>query len=175
MRALADAGRIRAFLHELGKAAPPGARAYLTGGATAVMLGWRGTTIDVDIKLVPEADAMFRAIARLKDELQLNVELASPSDFIPPLPGWEDRSRFALQAGPLAVFHYDLYSQALAKIERGHSQDVVDVSELVRRGLVEPARLLELFGSIEADLIRYPAIDPAGFRRAVEAVARGPH
>ena len=63
---------------------------YLVGGATAVLTGWRSTTIDVDLKLVPEQDAVLRAIPRLKDELQINVELASPGDFIPLPEGWQD-------------------------------------------------------------------------------------
>jgi len=173
MRALADAERIRIFVRELARAAEPGTRLYLTGGATAVLLDWRATTIDVDVKLVPETDTLFRAIAELKETLHLNVELAAPSDFIPPLPGWEDRSLFAFQEGQLAVYHYDPYAQALAKIERGHSQDVGDVREMLRRRLVEPDRLLELFGRIEPVLFRYPAIDPASFRRAVEAAVAG--
>ena len=34
-------------------------------------------------------------------------------------------------------------------------------------GLVERARLMELFEAIEPGLFRYPAIDPAAFRRKV--------
>lgn len=37
--------------------------------------------------------------------------------------------------------------------------------------LIESARLLELFAAIEPQLFRYPAIDPAAFRRRVEAFA----
>lgn len=39
---------------------------------------------------------------------------------------------------------------------------------MVHRGLVDPATALWLFGQVEPMLIRYPAIDPASFRRAVE-------
>jgi hypothetical protein len=38
----------------------------------------------------------------------------------------------------------------------------------VRTGRVEPPELLRLFAEIEPWLYRYPAIDPATFRRAVE-------
>jgi hypothetical protein len=38
----------------------------------------------------------------------------------------------------LSFFHYDLYAQALAKIERGHALDVTDVEEMFRRALIEP-------------------------------------
>jgi hypothetical protein len=40
---------------------------------------------------------------------------------------------------------------------------------MVDDGLVELNRLLEFFNQIEADLYRYPAIDPASFRQAVES------
>jgi hypothetical protein len=40
----------------------------------------------------------------------------------------------------------------------------------IGRGLVERQRLQDYFDVIERELHRYPAIDPASFRRAVEAV-----
>jgi hypothetical protein len=55
MRELADSTRIERFMRELGQAAQAEGRVYLAGGATAVLHGWRETTIDVDIKLVPTA------------------------------------------------------------------------------------------------------------------------
>jgi hypothetical protein len=122
----------------------------------------------VDILVVPDDDRVLRALPEIKEELQINVELACPAHFIPELPGWEERSLFIAREGKLSVFHYDLYAQALAKIERGHSQDVSDVQEMVRRGHVEPARLQQFFEGIVPQLYRYPAIDPGGFRRAIE-------
>lgn len=170
MRAPVDAERLGILMRHLGGAARQPGRVYLTGGATAVLEGWRASTIDVDLKMVPDQDELFRAIPRLKEELSINVELASPADFIPELPGWEDRSRAILTEGPLTFCHYDFYAQALAKIERGHAIDIEDVEQMIRRGLVEPRRLLEFLERIEPDLVRYPALDPPSFRRAVEAV-----
>lgn len=92
MRELADTTRIERFMRELGRLAGVEGRVYLTGGATAVLNGWRQSTVDIDIKLIPDHDQILRAIPRLKEELEVNVELASPSDFIPLPPGWEDRS-----------------------------------------------------------------------------------
>lgn len=60
----------------------------------------------------------------------------------------------------------------MAKIERGHRQDRLDVAELIGRGLVRPAELLRLFAEIEPRLYRFPAVDAPALRRAVEAVAR---
>lgn len=155
-------------MRALAEAAEAAARVYFTGGATAVLIGWRPSTIDVDIKLVPEQDHLFRAIPRIKETLQINVELACPADFIPVPPGWEDRSPFIAREGRLSFHHFDLYAQALAKVERSHTQDIADVQEMLRRGLVEPARAWQYFQAIEADLYRFPAVDPRSFRRAVE-------
>ncbi len=155
-------------MRALGQEASTEVRAYFTGGATAVLLGWRAATIDVDLKLVPEDDAVLRAIPRLKEELQINVELACPLDFIPVPPGWEDRSLFVAREGRVSYYHFDPYAQALAKLERGHAQDLEDVRHLVRSGLVDPPRALEYFRQVEPHLYRYPAVDPRAFRRAVE-------
>lgn len=170
MRAPVDARRVAELMRWLGEAAPRPGRIYLTGGATAVLEGWRTSTIDVDLKMVPEQDALFRAIPQIKEALSINIELASPADFIPELPGWEDRSRAIRVEGRLTFCHYDFYAQALSKIERGHATDLADVEQMIGRGLVDPGRLLELFEAIEPGLVRYPAIAPAAFRQAVEAV-----
>jgi hypothetical protein len=156
-------------MHEFGAAADEETTAYFTGGATAVLVGWRASTIDIDIKLEPESDTLLRAIQRLKDELRVNVELASPDDFVPVAAGWEERSPFIEREGKITFRHFDPYAQALAKLERGHAQDLEDVHALVERGLVEPQRALAYFLEIESALHRYPAIDPGTFRRRVDA------
>ena len=172
MRGLADAERIGRFLRALGAAADREGSGYLTGGATAVLLGWRRSTIDVDVRLVPESEALLRAIQRLKDELEINVEFASPADFVPVPRGWEDRSLFAAREGALSIYHFDPYAQAMAKLERAHAQDLTDVRTLAERGLVDPERALAYFEEIEPELYRFPAIDPAAFRRRVEEAFR---
>ncbi len=62
MRELADSNRIEQFMRELGRAVEVEGRVYLAGGATAVLYGWRATTIDVDIKLIPDRDEILREI-----------------------------------------------------------------------------------------------------------------
>ena len=153
------------------KAREPG-RVYLVGGASAVLLDWRATTVDIDLELDPALDALLKDIPALKESLQVNVELASPGHFIPPLPGWRGRSPFIVREGVVDFHHYDFYAQALAKIERGHARDHDDVVKMIETGLVQPSRLLELFATIEPELYRYPAIDPASFRRAVADALR---
>jgi hypothetical protein len=155
-------------MREFGAAARSNARVYLTGGATAVLLGWRETTVDIDISVVPELDELFRSIPSLKERLGINVELASPADFIPELPGWDTRSEFIRREGRIDFFNYDIYSQALAKIERGHSQDRLDVDSMLSEGLIERPKLREMFEAIRPSLHRYPAIDPETFAKLVE-------
>lgn len=143
---------------------------YLTGGATAVLEGWRPSTVDVGVRFEPDSEEPLRRIADLKEKLELNVELASPLDFLPPLEGWRERSPFRLREGNLEVFDFDPYSQALSKLERGFDLDLRDVASMVDSGLVEPRRLLELFEGIEGELFRFPAVDPAHLRREVEGL-----
>ncbi len=159
-------------MRALGAETDEDARVYFTGGATAVLFGWRDSTIDVDIKIVPDRDRLLRAIPAIKDALQVNVELASPLDFVPVPEGWEDRSPFIRQEGRAFFHHFDLYAQALAKIERGHLQDVDDVREMLRRGLIDPDRSVEYFAVVEPLLYRYPAIDPQTLRAAVNDAMR---
>jgi hypothetical protein len=143
---------------------------YLVGGATAVTVGWRSSTIDIDLVLRPEDEGALRALPRLKEELAINVELASPLDHLPELPDWQERSPFVAQIGPLTVRQFDLYAQALAKLERGFSQDIADVDAMVERGLVDPPRLVDLFDAIVDGLYRFPTVDPVRLRSAVAAL-----
>ena len=164
-------------MRALGTAARREGTCYFTGGATAVLLGWRASTIDVDIWLDPEQDEVARAVPALKEELRINVELVSPADFIPLPAGWDERSWDAGYEGLLSFRHFDPYSQVLAKVERGHAQDVGDVQAMLGSGLVEPDRLRACFDEIAPQLYRFPAIDPADFRRSLEAAlhsATGP-
>ena len=103
----------------LGRTARSEGTVYLVGGASAVLIGWREATVDIDMKLEPEPRGIFEAIA---------------------------------------------------KIERGHELDLLDVREMARRGLVRVDRLRDFFDAIEPELPRYPAIDPQSFRRQVERV-----
>jgi hypothetical protein len=67
-------------------------------------------------------------------------------------------------------FDFDPYSQALSKLQRGFELDLADVESMVRAGQVEPAMLLSLFDEVEPDLFRFPAVDPATLRAAVESL-----
>jgi hypothetical protein len=167
MRGLTDREKLDRFMAAIGREVRGGGVIYLTGGATALLHGWRASTVDVDIKADPEPPGLFEAIARLKEELDINVELASPDDFIPPLPEWRERSIPIARHGEVAFLHYDPYAQALSKLLRSHERDLSDLRDFLRYGLIEPRRLREMFEAIEPQLLRYPAIDAATFRGRV--------
>ena len=174
-RGSSDAAKVRQLMRRLGEEARGPGRVYLVGGASAVIVGWRETTLDVDLKLDPEPPGVFEAIARAKDALDINVELAAPDEFIPPLRDWQARSAFITRHGPVGFFHYDFYAQALAKIERGHDLDRRDIAAMHERGLIDPDRLPGLLENIEPVLLRYPAIDPGVFRAKVHTAVAELH
>lgn len=171
MRAAVDPARLRAFLEELSRAAGQPTRLYLTGGASQLLRGLRDATLDIDLTFEPESDQLLRSIVGLKESLNLNVEIVSPVHFVPPLPGWRDRCEFVMQIGKLAVLHFDPYTQALSKLERGHVRDMQDIQALVGKGIVDPVRLRSLFAAVQAELFRYPAIDPKSLSTAVDRLA----
>ena len=172
MRDLVDSERVQAFLKALGEQLRTPTVVYLTGGASAVLEGWRESTLDLDLKFVPDVE-VFSVLPGLKEKLRINVELASPDHFLPPLPAWQDRSPFITRIGSVEYRHFDFYSQALAKIERGFSRDLDDVREMVRRKLVDPTKLRPFSQEILPDLIRYPAVDPDAFFRAIDGFLAG--
>src|SRR5438132_11241822 len=115
MRRSVSIETLKQFMQELAAAARSSGKVYFTGGATDLLLGFRDQTIDIDLKLDPEPAGVFEAIAELKNKLDLNVELASPDDFIPASKRWRERSRHIATIKQLQFFHYDIALQALAK------------------------------------------------------------
>jgi len=154
-------------MQRLGREAKGPGSIYFTGGATMLLLGIRDQTIDVDLKMDPEPPGVFEVIARLKDELELNIELASPDDFLPALPRWREQSLPINTFGQVSFYHYDLRAQALAKLERGHDQDLKDVKALLERQAVSAADLWTAFEEMKPLLIRYPAIEADEFEKKI--------
>ena len=77
MRDLAGLDGVRRFMRELGRASDCEARVYFTGGASAVLLGWRATTIDLDIKTGNDEGKKQPGIFKI-DGSKLVVALAMP-------------------------------------------------------------------------------------------------
>lgn len=168
MRPLVDRDRLTRFLRELGRDVRAPTRLYLVGGASAVIEGWRSSTADIDLVAEPESRELLESIPRLKKRLDVSVEFASPAHFVPELPGWRDRSQWIEQHGSIQVYHYDFVSQAVAKIERGHRQDLADARRMLS-SKVDATRLRELVEQTKDQLLRYPAIEPAVYRAKIDA------
>lgn len=167
MGTFVDREKLLRFLEELSKRAKSAGKIYLTGGASAVLYGWRTSTIDIDLKLDPEPAGIFEAIRDLKEQLHINVELASPDDFLPPVPDWQSRSLLIAHFGNVEFRHYDFVGQALAKLERGHTKDVLDVREMLARNLVTIQALHEGLTAIVPALLRYPSLDEDQLKRKI--------
>lgn len=152
----------------LGRESRGSGRIYFTGGASALLIGWRNSTIDIDIRLDPEPPGIFQAIAKINQDLNINIELASPQDFLPPLPGWRDRSRFISRQGDISFYHYDFTAQALSKLSRSYNRDLDDVKAMYDQNLFSLQDLQDGFNAIEPEIIRFPSLDPEILRTRVE-------
>lgn len=142
-------------------------RVYLVGGGTAVLEGWRESSIDAD--LFTAQDDIFHDVQGIKERLQLNIEFARPEDFVPPLEGSETRHVFIETVGRVSFYHYDPYAQLLSKIVRGFARDLADASALVTSGMVKPDRFRRLVDGIpESAYSKYPRLSAQAVRSAVE-------
>jgi hypothetical protein len=169
MREDVDRGRIVAFLDALGRAFRHPVRLYLTGGESMVWRGLRAATRDVDIAYEVEPahhDAWIRAIRELKESEHVNVEEASPADFVPLPPGAADRAEFVGRHGSIDVYLFDPYTLALSKLARGHERDLADVRALIVAAVIDVRRLGELTeAAIASGGARSLRFDPARVRR----------
>jgi hypothetical protein len=160
MRSNIDSQKIERLMQVLGREAQGSGCIYFTGGASALLIGWRSSTVDIDIRLDPEPAGIFQAIAKIKQDLNINIELASPQDFLPPLPGWRDRSVFIGKQGKISFYHYDFIAQALAKLSRGFDRDISDVQAMYEQKLFSLKELRDSFEAIAPELIRFPSLNP---------------
>lgn len=161
--------RLVLLMKELARGAPRrGAyQVYLVGGGTAVYLGWRRSSIDVD--LFSEQQRVFRGIQEVKERLNMNIEFARPEDFVPPLKGSADRHVFIDKMGSITFYHYDPYAQLLSKVVRGFQRDLDDAREFVRSGMVEAGKFRSLVKAIPGFAYAgYPSLSRAAVERAVE-------
>lgn len=61
MRSNIDSQKIEQLMMEaLGKEARSSGCIYFTGGASALLIGWRNSTVDIDIRLDPEPLGIFQ-------------------------------------------------------------------------------------------------------------------
>ena len=162
--------RLLELVKALSRAAPRRRtyRLFLVGGGTAVYLGWRRASIDVD--LFSEQDALFADIQAIKERLNINVELARPEDFVPPLADSDDRHVFIDRVGTIALYHYDPYAQLLSKVVRGFQRDMDDARAFMDSGMVDGEKFRSLVRGIpDAAYAKYPRLSRRGVENAVDA------
>ncbi|HEY5565612.1 MAG TPA: DUF6036 family nucleotidyltransferase [Gammaproteobacteria bacterium] len=160
---------LHTLMRELARSAKPkrSYRIYLVGGGTAVLEGWRESSIDAD--LYAKQDDIFRDVQDIKERLNLNIEFARPEDFVPPLEGSESRHVLIETVDRVSFYHYDPYAQLLSKVVRGFARDLADAKAFVRSGMVDPRRFKTLVQGIpDSAYSKYPRLSPAAVRAAVD-------
>lgn len=167
MRPNVGKSQIEDFLKNLGRAFRKQGRLYLVGGAALVHLGVRtGSTDDIDIEIrSANEDEMSESIRRLKDSMKVNVEFASPGDFIPIPSQWETNAKYVGRYGSIDVFYFDFYSIALSKIERGSTKDINDVKLLIQHSSITLQELDNAYNEVLPRVGKRPynRIDPQKF------------
>ena len=174
MRPNVDRPRIEHFLSELGRYFRQPGRLYLVGGAALVHAGIRpgssATTQDIDVEVA--AGDMYQTIGQLKQQLNINIEFASPGDFIPLPHNWQQVSRYVGRYGKVDVFYFDFYSIALSKIERGNARDLQDVTLLLAQKVITLPELDRLAQEIAVQMGKgaYKRLDPHAFLTRYQAI-----
>lgn len=158
---------IEQFLKDIGKNVHQPGRLYLAGGAALVHMGVRsGSTLDIDVAIeADDEDELVTAIRRIVQQRQINVEFASPGDFIPLPSQWAAQAKYVGRYGSVDVFYFDFYSLALSKISRGSDRDLIDVKLLIQHKLITLDELDTAFQEILPRMGRRPYInlDPQKF------------
>lgn len=169
-----DRDRLRRLIVALGESVTtgPACQVYLVGGATAVERGWRAATIDADLSV--SDDRPLARVQAIKEALHVNIELSSPDQFVPALAGSADRHLFVESVGRVSFFHFDPYTQLLAKIVRGFEHDLGDAARFIDDGLVDVARFQPLVREIPDEAyMRHPNLSRSMVESAVEDFLRG--
>ena len=161
---------LQSFMKSVGRIIQKRATFYLTGGATAILYNFREGTIDIDI--AGDMNELFSSIPKLKERLQMNIEMAKPTDFVPSLPGEMGRHVTIGTFGKTTFMHFDPYAQAFSKIVRGHKTDIADVKALATAGLVDIKKLCEMVKQLpNSDFARYPRLHRPAVEIAIASFA----
>lgn len=176
MRQRTDRERLRRFLEALGRRLRRPVRFYLVGGSVLIDLGLRGSTVDIDYVASADDPAdvadLEQTIRVLKNELDVNVEPASPADFLPMPRSVLDRSRYVGRQGRLEVFYYHLPSQVIAKAARGLEQDLADAERLITAGEVAWSDVEETWQEIRASRTGWIRYEPDEIEKRLELLRR---
>ncbi|MGH2461227.1 MAG: DUF6036 family nucleotidyltransferase [Chloroflexota bacterium] len=174
MREYAERSRIDHFLRTLGRRLSFPIRLYLVGGSIIVDLGLRAATLDlgyvVDADDTRALEDFERLIPVLKNELQINVEPASPADFIPVPANVLARSPYVRSYGKVSVYYYDLPSVVISKVARGAERDLADIESLVQTGAVTWQKVEDTWQEMRKSPRGWLRHDPAEIERKLQKV-----
>lgn len=165
---------LRALMHELSRSVGKDGHycVYLVGGGTAVLEGWRASSVDVDLHA--PRDDIFRDVQAIKERLHLNIDLVRPEHFVPPLKGSADRHVFIETVGRVSFYHYDPCAQLLSKIVRGFERDLADARSFIKSGMVNAEQFRRLVRAIPDEAwSKYPRHSPPAVRQAVDEFLAG--
>ena len=109
--------------------------------------------MDIDIEISGENEGeMIEAIRQLIQQMNINIEFASPRDFMPLPKHWLTQSQYVGRYGAIDVFYFDFYSIALSKMQRGSTLDINDVKLLLQQRIITleglDAAYLEVFAQL---------------------------
>jgi hypothetical protein len=168
--------RIEEVLRAVGSEFHHPCRLYLSGGDGLVWRGLRRLTHDIDISYDVDPahhDVLMRTIRETKDRLDVNIEEAHPGDFVPLPPESAARAESVGRYGQVDVFLLDPYAVALAKLGRGHDQDIADIRSMLEHGVIAADALRRHFEAVLPEYVRRGfRADPARFRAMLDLVLK---
>ena len=164
--------QILAVLEAIGSGATSAGVVLVCGGTSAVIEGWRQGTVDIDLGYLTEPGNFFQTLSTIISSKDVSVDMVTPASFVPTLPGAASRHELIARYGQVEFRHFDFYTQALAKLQRGRARDMADVLAMIEAGKITPHQLLNHFVEVEGELIRYPAVDADRLRHLVEQLDR---
>ena len=153
-----DAQGVLEFLNRLGQCYRQAGAVYLVGGSSLLLVAAKASTADIDLtfEVSREHHAEFiRCLRQIGREMGLPIEQASPDEFLPLPAGHQDRRRYIVRYGALEVFHFDFYSVALGKLQRGNEKDYADVISMVRNHVIDFESLERYFQEVLPKLEDY--------------------
>jgi hypothetical protein len=176
VRQRTDRERLSRFLQALGRRLRQPVRFYLVGGSVLIDLGLRSSTLDIDYVAFADDPTVLaeleQAIRVLKNDLDVNVEPASPADFLPIPQTVLERSKYVGRRGRLEVYYYHLPSQVIAKAARGLEQDLADAERLISAGEVAWSDVEATWQEIRASRTGWVRYEPKEIDQRLELLRR---
>ena len=170
MPADADRAHIERLLEAPGRRVRNPHTVHLVDGTSAVLVGWRDSTRDIDVRPEPDSDQLLEALSELKDQLDVNIELASPLDYLPDLPGWPDRSPYQGRYGQIDV-RTSTSACRRWRSSSGASIRTWSTSEpRSTRGLASADELESGWRQMQDRLFRFPSVNAEGVGRRLRDV-----